>query len=180
MSENIILSGVSGVGKDYVMQKMYESGLDFKNINLGELISEEIKNNPSLSAEENINNAFEKVRREILKERGKKVLNVYNIYGDNPSQMNSNQDRIEKLPIDKSIVIEAKPDTIVKRREQDIMSRPNRAKNTIEEIDKIQKESTKIAKDIADHKDIPFKIFYNDDNLNIKDIVDFINRDSKD
>ena len=174
MKETISISGVSGVGKDFVMDHLEQQGdMQFERINLGSLILQELKTNPWRSREDNIDQAFINAEKQAIKNLGMTMLSMYNTYGNNPNSQHSNQMRIQKLPLNKSLVIESDPDLIVSRRTKDSYFR-NRAQNNQQEIAQIQQASTNIAKEIADQKNIPFKIFHNNDDINIENIKDFL------
>lgn len=179
MKEIDVLSGISGVGKDFVLNELErQNGLQFKRINLGRLILDELNRNPGCEREDNIDQAYNIARRVAIRNLGRTILSLYNTYGEDPEMQCSNQIRIQNLPLDKSLVIESEPDIIVARREKDTQFR-QRAQNSPQEIDQIQQISTDIARTIAKQKDIPFKVFRNDGDLNIDNVRDFLEDQNK-
>ncbi len=179
MKEIDVLSGVSGAGKDFVLNELERrSGLQFKRVNLGRLIFDENNKNQEADKEENIDRAFDAAERIAVRDLGRTILNLYNTYGEAPGTQHSNQARLQNLPLEKSLVIESDPDIIVARREKDAQFR-NRAQNNQQEIAQIQRVSTDIAKIVAKQKDIPFKVFRNDGNLDIDDVKDFLEEQYK-
>ncbi len=179
MKEIDVLSGVSGAGKDFVLNELERrSGLQFKRVNLGRLILDENNKNQEADKEENIDRAFDVAERIAVRDLGRTILNLYNTYGEAPGIQHSNQARLQNLPLEKSLVIESDPDIIVARREKDAQFR-NRAQNNQQEIAQIQRMSTDIAKIVAKQKDIPFKVFRNDGDLDIDDVKDFLEEQYK-
>ncbi len=179
MKEIDVLSGVSGVGKDFILNKLEQyDDLPFERVNLGRLISEEFDKNPERGREENIDQAFNVAGRIAVRNLGRTILNLYNTYGENPEVQHSNQIRIQNLPLDKSLVVESDPDIIMARRGNDAQFR-NRAQNSQQEIAKIQQLSTDIARTVAKQKGVPFKVFRNDGDLNIENVRDFLEDQNK-
>lgn len=179
MKETDALSGVSGVGKDFVLDELErQNELQFESVNLGRLILDEFNRNPECGREANIDLAFNTARRMAIRNLGRTILNLYNTYGEDPEVQRSNQARIQNLPLNKSLVIESDPDIIVARREKDARSR-NRTQNSPQEIARIQQISTDIARTVAKQKDIPFKVFRNDGDLDIDNVRDFLEEQHK-
>ncbi len=173
MSDGVIFSGISGVGKDYVLDRLKEDGCDFLRLNMGKLILDEMGSGAMQNSEDGIDAAFEKARRILMRDIGRVILNLYNVYGENLASLHSNQDRLITLPARKSVVIEAEPEIIVARREKDKGLR-NRAQNSVDEVAKMQEISTEVAKAVAKKKDANIKIFRNDGKLDMGDVEDFI------
>lgn len=100
MDKKFIFSGVSGVGKDYTLDRLKDSGYFFQKINMGKLILDEMIKNATLDFEKNIDKAYEVARRTLMRNIGRTVLSLYNVYGENLQDLRSNYDRIGKLDVE--------------------------------------------------------------------------------
>ncbi|MDO4871970.1 MAG: AAA family ATPase [bacterium] len=171
MNKNFIISGISGVGKDFTLNELAQSDhFEFTNLHAGSFIKESFKNHPENDSEENIDLAFDKIRERMNRNLGRTALNCHLIYGLYPNLM-SNLNRLSSIPHEKIIVIKKSPETIIKQRLQD--SERQRPAQSIEDIASTQKEILQTAKKLAKTANSLLKI-YNPDLEKIDNLRDFL------
>jgi|GEM_PF-1271778 hypothetical protein len=170
ISERFIISGISGVGKDFTLEQIRDSNeLLFEEINAGRFIASAFKRYREKTREESISVAFRKIGEKISNQEGT-ALNCHMVYGLYP-ELFSNQDRLIKIPHDKIIVVEKDPEIILHQRQGDV--KRTRPAQTIDEIHNMQKISTEIARRVSEESNAKIKIF-SPENETVAEVIDFL------
>lgn len=170
-NKNFSISGVSGVGKNFCLDKLREASFDFTEIHAGSEISQQIKIANNKELEQIINDSFDIIKLKIQAELGRVALSCHTVYTQN-KKIYTNQNRIQHLELNKMIIIEADPEIILSRSLHD--RNRNRNWEKLDEINQIQLLSTLVALEIAKSKNIMIKTFDNNDRVNIENIKDFL------